>query len=178
MKRDVHLRRDYPYPPELVWRLLTERELLAEWLMKNDFEPRIGHQFTLHTEPGPGFDGIVRAEVLELDPPRRMRWRWRGGPVDTTLTFRLEPRSVFARQGTRLHLDHEGFEGLPAVLVSFILQAGWARMLRSSVQDRLDAIAGSGQPAAVSGERETGAPRRALWYWFARLFAPILRRRR
>jgi uncharacterized protein YndB with AHSA1/START domain len=168
MKRAVHLRRDYPYPPEQVWRALTERELIAEWLMANDFEPRVGHRFTMRTDPGPGFDGIVHAEVLELEPPRRMRWRWRGGPIDTTVTFRLEPRVVFAQAGTRLYLDHEGFEQLPAVLVSFILGAGWARMLRGSLARVLD---GAG-PAADSGKAV-----RPLLYWLARLFAPVLRRR-
>ena len=33
-------------PPQKVWRALTDPELLASWLMPNDFEPRVGHQFT------------------------------------------------------------------------------------------------------------------------------------
>jgi uncharacterized protein YndB with AHSA1/START domain len=71
----------------VVWRALTERELLAEWLMPNDFEAVVGHQFHLRSDPAPGFDGIVHAEVLSLDPPQHMTWRWRGGPIDT-LVFR------------------------------------------------------------------------------------------
>ena len=59
----------FPHPPEKVWRALTDPELLASWLMPNDFEPRVGHQFTFRTDPVPAhdFDGIVRCEVLELD---------------------------------------------------------------------------------------------------------------
>jgi uncharacterized protein YndB with AHSA1/START domain len=30
----------FPHPPEKVWRALTDPELLASWLMPNDFEPR------------------------------------------------------------------------------------------------------------------------------------------
>jgi uncharacterized protein YndB with AHSA1/START domain len=172
MKRDVQLMRDYPFPPEAVWRALTDRELLASWLMENDFAPQVGHQFTLRTDPGPGFDGIVHAEVLELEAPQRMTWRWRGGPVDTTLTFRLEPRVVFATQGTRLWLDHEGFEGLPAVLVSMILGAGWTRMLQRKLGPLLEARA----RGESFDHADRGKSKRALWYWLARLFAPILRR--
>lgn len=86
-------------------------------------EPRIGHRFRMQTEPAPGFDGIVHAEVIELVPPERMVWRWQGGGIDTRLSFRLEERIVFARAGTRLRLDRQGFEGLAATLVSFILLA-------------------------------------------------------
>lgn len=170
MKRDVHLVRDYPFPPDAVWRALTDRELLASWLMENDFAAQVGHRFTMRTDPGPGFDGFVHVEVLELDPPSRMRWRWRGGPIDTVVTFRLEPKVVFAQAGTRLRLDHEGFDGLPAVLVSMILGAGWSRMLRG----RLSTVIAGGAGASARHEQTSGA----LWYWLSRLFAPILRRPR
>jgi uncharacterized protein YndB with AHSA1/START domain len=163
VKRDVHLVRDLPFAPREVWRALTDRALLAQWLMDNDFAAEVGHRFQLKTEPAPGFDGTVHAEVLELVACERMVWRWRGGPIDTTLTFRLEPRVVFAREGTRLRLDHEGFGGVPAVLVSFILGAGWRRMLRRRLPAALD-----------GGESPAGHAQRGLWYWLARSFAPVL----
>ena len=49
----------FPHPPEKVWRALIDPELLASWLMPNDFEPRVGHRFTFRTDPVPahGFDG-------------------------------------------------------------------------------------------------------------------------
>ena len=33
---------DLPYPPEKVWRALTEPELFARWLMPNDIKPEAG----------------------------------------------------------------------------------------------------------------------------------------
>ncbi|WP_438023664.1 SRPBCC family protein [Sorangium sp. So ce233] len=83
MRRDLRIAREYPHPPELVWRALTEPALIAEWLMQNDFRPELGHRFTLRTDPGPGFDGVVRCEVLELDPPTKMRWSWRVEPTES-----------------------------------------------------------------------------------------------
>ncbi|HEY6732591.1 MAG TPA: SRPBCC domain-containing protein, partial [Roseiarcus sp.] len=40
-----------PHPPEKVWRALTEAHLIEQWLMTNDFEPRLGALFTLRAKP-------------------------------------------------------------------------------------------------------------------------------
>src|SRR5206468_11422525 len=79
MKRDLELERFYPQPPERVWRALTRREVLSKWLMETDFEPILGREFTFRSKPQPGWDGVTYCEVTELDPPRRLAYRWRGG---------------------------------------------------------------------------------------------------
>jgi uncharacterized protein YndB with AHSA1/START domain len=172
MRRDIRLHRDYPHPPALVWRALTDPALIAEWLMPNDFRPDVGHRFTMRTDPGPGFDGIVACQVLELVPPRRMRWSWRGGPIDTEVSFTLTETIVEGRVGTRLHLEQTGFSGLPAVLVSFILGAGWRRILGRGLPALFDGIAG--QPVAAASDGHG----RGAWWWLAQLFSPVLRRAR
>ncbi|GIK11202.1 MAG: hypothetical protein BroJett001_32680 [Chloroflexota bacterium] len=53
MSTTLRVNRTYPHPRALVWRALVDRDLLAQWLMPNDFEPKIGHRFTFRTEPGP-----------------------------------------------------------------------------------------------------------------------------
>ena len=72
MKRNIKLEAFYPFPPERVWRAITDTEALSKWLMPNDFEPRVGHKFNFKTKPAPGFDGIVHCEVLKLDEPRHL----------------------------------------------------------------------------------------------------------
>jgi uncharacterized protein YndB with AHSA1/START domain len=115
-----------PHPPEKVWRALTQSDLLAAWLMPNDFEPRVGHRFTFTTDPVPaaGFDGVVHCQVLELEPPRRLRISWAGGGLDTTVTWDL----VSEGHGTRLLLSHEGFdENDPGQQATMrILGGGWS----------------------------------------------------
>jgi uncharacterized protein YndB with AHSA1/START domain len=132
---------------EKVWRALTDRRAIAEWMMDNDFEPRVGHEFTLRTDPAPGFDGIVRCRVLELDAPRAMAWSWRGGPVDTVVRFTLEP----VDGATRLRLVQTGFEGLRAVLVSRILESGTDRIYGRLLPDYLRRMRpdGSVEPAPL-----------------------------
>jgi len=43
MKRDLRFEAVYDHPIERVWRAITDSQAIAQWLMKNDFEPRVGH---------------------------------------------------------------------------------------------------------------------------------------
>jgi uncharacterized protein YndB with AHSA1/START domain len=95
-----------PHPPAKVWRALTDPVRLSRWLMPTDFAPVVGRRFTFRTEPRPGFDGVVRCEVLTLEPEKAMSWSWRGGSLDTTVTWTLAAEG----RGTRLFLRHEGFD--------------------------------------------------------------------
>jgi uncharacterized protein YndB with AHSA1/START domain len=125
-----------------VWQALTDRATLAEWMFPNDFEPRVGHQFTFQVPPNPkaNFDGlVVHCEVLECQPPAengagRLVFSWSaGGPVvDTRVSFRLEPEA----DGTRIHFEHSGFDLAHAFGEQALRGAefGWARMLKKFVE--------------------------------------------
>ena len=91
----------FPHPVERVWAALTDRAALAQWLMPNDFEARVGHCF--HFEAGPP-RGDIDAEVLVLDAPTRLELRWMLDGVATTVTFTLAADG----DGTLLHLEHAG----------------------------------------------------------------------
>ena len=116
---------DFPCPPEKVWRVLTESDLIGRWLMPNDFVAKVGHRFTFHTDPMPNynFDGIVHCEVLEVDPPKRLRYSWRGGNLDTIVTWTL----VAANGGTLLKLEQAGF-GPENAYAFENMGNGWRRM--------------------------------------------------
>jgi uncharacterized protein YndB with AHSA1/START domain len=137
MNRDLRFEEHYPYPPERVWEAVTDSAAIADWLMPNDFQPRIGHRFTFRTEPRPGFDGVVHCEVIALEPPRRLAYTWKGGPIDTIVTITLEREP----EGTKLVLEHSGFRGARAVMVSFMMSGGWGgkilpRRLREVLERR------------------------------------------
>ena len=75
--RSVIVEKDFPHPPQKVWRALTESNLIEQWLMKNDFQPVAGHRFNLSADWGK-----VDCQVLAIDPAktsstpgRRMDWR-------------------------------------------------------------------------------------------------------
>jgi uncharacterized protein YndB with AHSA1/START domain len=125
MKRDLRLERHFAHAPERVWRALTDPRALAQWLMENDFEPRVGHKFRFRDRPRPGWNGITECEVLECDPPRRLSYTFTGGPLNSVVTWTLTP----AGAGTRLVLEHTGLEGLFPMLLSFMFERGWGKML-------------------------------------------------
>ncbi len=43
--RSLVVEREMPHPPEKIWRAITQSPLIDEWLMKNDFQPIVGHRF-------------------------------------------------------------------------------------------------------------------------------------
>lgn len=141
-----------PHPPALVWRALTEPDLLARWLMPNDFRPQVGHRFTFHRDL-PGIASTVFCEVLELSPQRSLTISWRGRrtaedeEIDTQVTWRL----VSEGRGTRLFIRHDGFDDDdPGQLqVMSILGGGW----RSVAMEQLRALLHVLEPGGATGHR-------------------------
>jgi uncharacterized protein YndB with AHSA1/START domain len=91
----------FSHPIERVWDAIAHGDALAEWLMPNDFAPRVGHRFQLVRDPG---QTPIDAEILELDPPHRMCWSWviDGTPTVVVITLRADGGE------TVLHLEHRG----------------------------------------------------------------------
>ncbi|MCA8970771.1 MAG: SRPBCC domain-containing protein [Planctomycetes bacterium] len=162
----IRVQRTYPHARAHVWRALTDPDLLARWLMPNDFAPVVGHRFTFRTEPGPGFDGIVHCEVREVEEPTRLVYTWVGGPIDTVIRFELED----VPGGTRLVVEQSGFQGVKAWLVSRILKLGNRSMYRRRLPALLDELAREranaedlrATPPPECSSRHQGAIRRVL----------------
>ncbi len=115
---------DLPHAPGKVWRALTEPKLLAEWLLPVfGLELAPGAAFTFKTQPHPGWDGTVNCRIIESDAPRKLRYAWVVGDMDTIVSFTLVPTA----SGTRLSLVHSGFK--PSQKQNFGgARYGWAMM--------------------------------------------------
>ena len=48
----VVVERDIAFPPEKIWRALTQPHLIEEWLMKNDFKPAVDQRFNFRGDWG------------------------------------------------------------------------------------------------------------------------------
>ena len=97
---------DLQHAPEKVWRALTDPVLLAEWLLPVfDLQLEPGAAFTFKAQPQPGWDGTVNCRFLEVEPHRKISWRWVVGDIDTVVTFTLTP----TESGTHLSLVQSGF---------------------------------------------------------------------
>jgi uncharacterized protein YndB with AHSA1/START domain len=96
----VTVEREIPYPPEKIWRALTQPHLIEEWLMKNDFKPAVGHRFDLRADWG-----SVGCQVLEVEPNKTLSYTWAAHGLDSVVTWTLTP----TRAGTRLRMEQSGF---------------------------------------------------------------------
>ncbi len=105
--RTVVVEREMPHPPEKIWRALTQRHLVEEWLMKNDFEAVVGHRFNLRGDWG----GVLDCEVLAVEPHKTLSYTWDFAHDDAAynlksiVTFTLTP----TRAGTHLRMEQSGF---------------------------------------------------------------------
>jgi uncharacterized protein YndB with AHSA1/START domain len=62
---EIRIVRDYPQPPETVWRALTDPALIPLWTSTGaggrteGFVPVAGNKFRFVAKPKPGWNGIV-----------------------------------------------------------------------------------------------------------------------
>jgi uncharacterized protein YndB with AHSA1/START domain len=105
--RSVVVEREFPYPPDKIWRALTQPQLIQEWLMRNDFQPVVGHRFNLTGDWG----GVLDCEVLAVEPSNTLSYTWNFAHDDaafnlnSVVTFTLTPTSA----GTLLRMEQSGF---------------------------------------------------------------------
>jgi len=103
----VVVEREIPYSPERIWRALTQPHLIAEWLMKNDFNADVGHRFNLRGDWG----GVLDCEVLAVEPNKTLSYTWNHTHADaafnleSVVTFTLTPKGT----GTHVRMEQSGF---------------------------------------------------------------------
>jgi uncharacterized protein YndB with AHSA1/START domain len=103
--RTLVIEREMPHPPEKVWRALTHGALIEEWLMKNDFQPVVGHRFSFRSTPVPGWDGVIESEVQVIEPNSRLAYSWGTMGTTSVVTWTLTP----TKAGTHLRMEQTGF---------------------------------------------------------------------
>ena len=103
--RSVIVEREIPYPPEKIWRALTQPHLIEEWLMKNDFEPVVDRHFSLRMDPQPNWNGVIECQVLAVEPNKTLSYAWGALGLESVVTFTLTPTPT----GTHLRMEHAGF---------------------------------------------------------------------
>jgi uncharacterized protein YndB with AHSA1/START domain len=96
----VVVEREIPFPPEKIWRALTQPHLIEEWLMKNDFKPVVGHGFNLRADWG-----VVDCQVLAVEPNKTLSHTWGVFDLESVVTWTLTPTST----GSHLRMEQSGF---------------------------------------------------------------------
>lgn len=115
--RSVVVEREMPFPPEKIWRALTQPHLIEAWLMKTDFKPVVDHRFNLSANWG-----SVDCRVLTVEPNRSLSYSWDALGLESVVHWTLTPTS----RGTRLRMEQSGFRPDQAQAYGGA-QVGWPR---------------------------------------------------
>lgn len=130
---EFRIARHYPQPIDVVWRALTDPELVPRWTSTGrggrpeGFVPVVGARFRFVAKPVAGWRGIVDCEVLEVDAPRLLRYTWVGdeGAVPSYVAYRL----AAGADGTDLVWEHTGFTGVGGFFMARLLRSVRVTML-------------------------------------------------
>jgi len=120
----VVVEREIEFPPEKIWRALTQPHLIEEWLMKNDFAPVVGHKFKFSADWG-----AVDCQVMDVEPNKTLSYSWGAYGLGSVVTWTLTPTAT----GTRLRMEQSGFQ--PDQRQAYLgARAGWPRFLAALEQ--------------------------------------------
>ena len=94
-------------PVEKVWEHITVPEKIAGWLMRTDFAPVVGKDFSLNCE----HQGAIPCTVKEIVPHQKLAYSFKlkSPPIETLVTITLLKEG----KNTRLTLVHSGWDALP-----------------------------------------------------------------
>ena len=120
----VVVEREIAFPPEKIWRALTQPHLIEEWLMKSDFKPAVDHRFSFRADWG-----AVDCQVMAIEPNKTLSYTWAAHGLDSVVTWTLMP----AGTGTLLRMEQSGFR--PDQKQAFHgARFGWQKFLASLEQ--------------------------------------------
>jgi uncharacterized protein YndB with AHSA1/START domain len=126
--------REYPYPIDEVWQVLTGPAYVARWTTTGQggrpegFAAVAGTRFRFVGKPVMGWAGTVYCEVIDADAPRSLHYTWRGDEDADDVTdvrYLLEPTAT----GTRFTWTHTGFTGAGGFAMSTLLGSVRRKML-------------------------------------------------
>jgi uncharacterized protein YndB with AHSA1/START domain len=98
-----------PQPPEVVWRALTDPELLARWLLRPiGFDATAGTRFRLVLPETTA--GDITCEVLEVRRYEQLTFSWTYSMADPAVRWTVDWTLRSQGHGTRLLLTQTGFD--------------------------------------------------------------------
>lgn len=135
----VEVERVFNAPVSLVWRAITEKELMKQWYFDMaEFKATVGFSFEFIGGPEDGVKYKHVCEVTEVIPEKKLTYSWKydGYEGCSYVTFELSDENG----NTRLKLTHTGLDTFP-VIPDFAFQnfeAGWNDLVNSYLKNFLE----------------------------------------
>ena len=117
-------------PRKAVWRYFSDANLLAAWLMRNNFSGVIGQEFQFFAQSSTDWNGQLNCKLLEYDPPNRIAFTWDANNIAAETIVTIELSDLGEQTGVRLiHANFENAKGdVDRLLESH--DAGWLDHLK------------------------------------------------
>lgn len=137
-KPQIQIKRIYKHNIQAIWKALTSKEALSEWLMEtSDFALIKGHQFQFKTKPQGNFDGIINCEIVDFQSPTSVSYQWRANNMKIPTTVHWELKELSPTE-TSITLSHAGFTGVSGWFTRQLLTMGWKKLLSKKLTSFLN----------------------------------------
>ena len=109
-----------PAPIDRVWRAISDHKEFGEWFRVALDQPFEAGKTSTGRITIPGFDHVQwNAEVVTVEPPRRLAFRWHPYAIDPNVDYSNEPATLVEFSlserdgGTDVEVVETGFDALP-----------------------------------------------------------------
>lgn len=125
---------------KLVWRAITEKELMKQWYFDlEEFHAVVGFKFEFMGGEPNGKQWKHLCEVTEVIPQSKLTysWKYEGYGGISHVTFELFDQG----ENTRLKLTHTGIESFPAGIPELAVhnfEQGWDHIINISLKEFLE----------------------------------------
>lgn len=139
MKTEIHINEEFDAEIHLVWRAITENDLMAKWYFDlEEFRPDVGFKFEFISGPENGFQYNHICEVTEVIFEKKLAytWRYEGFEGNTLVTFELRDQGG----KTRMNFTHSGLSSFPHANPDFAIsnfEVGWSHIITIALQEFL-----------------------------------------
>src|SRR5690606_11090788 len=124
----------------LVWKALTEKELVKQWYFDlKEFKTVVGVKFEFWGGEEGGKQWKHLCEITEVVPEKKLAysWKYEGYSGMSYVTFELFEE----HNGTKLKLTHSGIDSFPADIPELAIhnfENGWNQIINVSLKEFLE----------------------------------------
>jgi uncharacterized protein YndB with AHSA1/START domain len=139
--KNVIVERIFKAPIQLVWKAITEKELMKQWYFElEEFKSEVGFKFQFTGGPTPDKQYVHLCEIKEVINEQKLSYSWsyKGYTGNSLVTFEL---FVIEKNQTKLKLTHEGLETFPMNNPDFAIgnfKEGWNHIVNTALKKFLN----------------------------------------
>lgn len=138
-KKDITIERVFNADVKLVWKALTEKEMMKQWYFDlKEFKAIVGFEFEFWGGEDGGKQWKHLCGITEVVPEKKLTyyWKYEGYSGISYVSFELYEQG----NGTKLKLTHSGIETFPDFpeLAIHNFEKGWDHIINISLKEFIE----------------------------------------